>query len=195
MTAEYPTIGGPELAPIVLERIRAKVTERVSASVAAGLTVSARPPHGLVDHVAGAVALDVEAEIWTERLPPQRVAVDIDYEHPEAVGQGGTAIDVRYATWFDHFAATYRRRWWARLLGLRRYALRYTEVKVPYVVVAPVRCRHRVVVDIADTWRYPDPPGLPGEMVGPSVLVSSASGNAKRYGYDRLREAMDYRRW
>lgn len=101
------------------------------------------------------VAVDVVADILTEQLPPEIVTVLARYTHPEAIGRTGVAVDARFATWFDHFTATYRGRWWGRLLRLHKRKLRYTFVEVPYVISAPVECEHFVRVDVANSWTYP----------------------------------------
>lgn len=187
MTADRIT--ADEFVTHTLNRVRATLRSRAITGV---VLEHADIRH--LNHVADIIAVDIEAAMWEERLPPQRVADYITTEHPEAVGKTGVAHDIRFATWWDHFAETYRRRWWARLIGLRHRRTRYITVKVPYVITAPVSCRHYVTVDIADAWRFPNPPGIPGNVAGEAVLHSYA--NPMRHSalrVDHLAEGVDYR--
>jgi hypothetical protein len=140
------------LTRVILDQTRVQLRRYVSAQIAE--TVEVRPdPYGA--SVGDMIALDVITDLLTERLPPQTVTTHVHYRHPEAVGQPGTAVDARFATWLDHFTATYRGRWWARMLRLHKRPMRYTFVPVPYITSAAVDCNHKATVTILDTWRYP----------------------------------------
>lgn len=148
---EVPYVLRTELSPHIAERIT------LDPSIA--------------EREARRVALKITAGLLTETLPPERISHRIAREHPEAIGHRGTAADARFATWRDHFIATYRGRWWARLLRLHKREIRWQFVAVPYLVSRPVRCEHEVTVDVRAAWTYPRArPALDGERGGHPVL-------------------------
>lgn len=151
----YPDPLTEAVAAVVLERQRIQSRRYLSPQLAETLTVHAERKPGDRFAAADLIAVDVVHDILTEHLPAQTVTHRVRYQHPEAIGRRGYAVDARFATWLDHFAATYRGRWWGRLLRLHRRELRYTFVPVPYITSAPVECDHKVTVSILDQWRYP----------------------------------------
>lgn len=158
-----------EMHQVIVDRVRFGLQERVSRYVAEALRMSARPEETF--RFADLLVVRLETELLSERLPPKLIEHRIGYEHPEAIGQQGFAADSRFARPIDHFTAKYRGRWWGRLLGLRRREIRYQFVKVPYIVSAPVRCDHRVTVDVHAAWTYPKADMvLPADRFGMTVL-------------------------
>ncbi len=146
----YPEPILDHTARAVLESQRAQSRRYLSAHVAEHAKVAAN-----WTAAGDAIAIDVIHELLTERLPPQVVDHRVHYDHPEAVGRSAVTVDARFARWIDHFTATYRSRWWAKLLRLHKRKIEYQFVAVPYIVTAPVSCDHTVRVSILDTWRYP----------------------------------------
>lgn len=165
-----------EMHSVVVERARVALRQQVGPYVAESFRMEAERAPIMIDRYADSIALQIEAELLTEKLPPQRIEHRIGYEHPEAVGQPGVAVDSRFERPIDHFTAKYRGRWWGRLLGLNRREIRYQFVKVPYVVSVPVRCDHRVTVDVHAAWTYPKANMvLPAKDFGMTVLRSDAA--------------------
>lgn len=148
------TTGYDHLRPVILEQVRTHFRRYLSPWMAERIELGIAHPHD-GPATGDMIAMDIYAKIMTEKLPPQHVRHRVRYAHPEAVGAKGYAVDARFATWYDHFTATYRGRWWARLLRLHKRRLRYTFVPVPYITTQPVHCNHLVEVSILDSWRYP----------------------------------------
>lgn len=172
---------GPAVTQVIVDRMRFRLTERVSRYVAEELRVSARRDDRLLASFADTLALDVETAILTERLPPDVIEHRVRYEHPEAIGRPGVAVDARFATWRDHFTATYRGRWWGRLLRLHKREIRYQFVPVPYIVSAPVQCDHRVTATVRARWTYPKATMvLPADRFGPVVLDAATVDHEAR---------------
>jgi hypothetical protein len=157
-----------EMQRVIVDRARVRLRRNVSPYVAEGFAAAVeRDQSRFVDMLV----VSLETELLTEKLPPQRIEHRIGYEHPEAIGQQRFATDSRFARPIDHFTAKYRGRWWGRLLGLQRREIRYQFVKVPYIVSAPVRCDHRVTVDVHAAWTYPKADMvLPASDFGMTVL-------------------------
>ncbi len=173
------------LTSVLVEHARRRLRKLVSRNVADQLRISVDRFPGdpqYAHHFADVIAVDVETAVLTEKLPPQRITHRVRYEHPEAVGQQGVAADARHATWFDHFVATYRGRWWGRLLRLHRREVRYQFVPVPYIVSRPVHCDHEVTVDVHAAWTYPRATMvLPGDQFGHPVLAFDRADARSRY--------------
>lgn len=165
-----------EMQQIIVDKARVALRQQVSAYVADNLRMSFdRYGDTGVGRFADTITMSLETYLLTEKLPPQRITHRIGYEHPEAIGRPGVAVDSRFARPIDHFTARYRGRWWGRLIGLARREIRYTFVKVPYIVSAPVRCDHRVIVDVHAAWTYPKADMvLPAEQFGMTVLKADS---------------------
>jgi hypothetical protein len=161
-----------EMQRVIVERARVRLRQNVSPYVAERFAANVeRDGAGFADMLV----VDLETELLTEKLPPQRIEHRIGYEHPEAIGRQGFATDSRFARPIDHFTAKYRGRWWGRLIGLRHREIRYQFVKVPYIISAPVRCDHRVTVDVHAAWTYPRADMvLPASEFGMTVLKADS---------------------
>lgn len=144
---------GPAFTQVTVDRMRVGLQQRVGAYVAESLRMSMeRGTTVLADEWAARI----ETELLAERLPPTKLHDAASFTVP------------RFATWFDHFVATYRNRWWGR--PLRRHALRY--VDEPHT--------HRTEVVVLDRWTYPRATMvLPGRDFGHVVLKSQASWNQR----------------
>jgi hypothetical protein len=165
---------GPAFTQVIVDRMRVGLTQRVSGYVAESLRMSVdRYPESF----AGDLAMRIETELLTERLPPDVIHHRVKYTHPEAIGRQGFAVDSRFARPIDHFTATYRGRWWGRLLRLHKREIEYTFVKVPYIISAPVECDHRVTATVRAAWTYPRATAvLPGREFGHVVLKANDVG-------------------
>ncbi len=156
----------PETQQRILHRVRRKAGESISRQLVQRMGMETAV-HLIGDRVTQAVAV----EVLSEHLPPHTITHHVQYEHPEAIGQSGTAVDSRFARPIDHFTAKYRGTWWGRLLGLKRRKIEYQFVAVPYIVSAPVQCDHLVTVDVRASWTYPKADlVLPADQFGPVVL-------------------------
>jgi hypothetical protein len=160
-----------EMHSVIVERARVAIRQQLSPYVAESFRMEVERNPMVLDRYAGSIAMRVETELLTEKLPPERITHRINYKHPEAVGRQGFAADARFARPIDHFTAKYHGRWWGQLLGLRRRKVRYEFVKVPYIISAPVQCDHRVTVDVHAAWTYPRANMvLPADQFGMTVL-------------------------
>jgi hypothetical protein len=102
------------------------------------------------------LVIRMETSMLAETLPPLTLSESDRFTVP------------RFATWFDHFVATYRGRWWGR--PLRRHELRY--VDEPHT--------HRTTVDVRTRWTYPRADHvLPGREFGHVVLKADASWHTR----------------
>ena len=154
----------------MLQLVRHQAGQYISREFAERISLNGQH-HRFSEMIGEKLALSLTAEVLTEHLPPHTITHHVQYEHPEAIGRPGVAVDARFARPIDHFAATYRRRWWGRLLGLHRREIRYQFVPVPYLVSVPVQCDHQVTVDVRASWTYPNANlVLPAETFGPVVL-------------------------
>jgi hypothetical protein len=160
----YPTDG--TFSQHILDKARIKMQQRVGASVLESMRMSMDELVGMVGHE---LALNLEAYVLSEKLPPQRVQHRVEAVHPEAGGMDGYADDPRWATWRDHFWASHR-----RLARLFRRMPHTIMTPVRYRVAVPVKCRHDVTLNIEDVWTYPmSDTVLPG--YGHAVLKSAPS--------------------
>ncbi len=127
-----------------LTAVKVAVTEHVSREFADRLELNSA-----FDHVGRRVGLRVSAYVLSEELPPATLTDQASFTVP------------RFATWYDHFAATYRGRWWARLLRLDRREVRF--VDEPHT--------HTLTVAVRPRWTYPKADRvLPARDFGPTVL-------------------------
>ena len=81
------------------------------------------------------LTIQLKSQVLAHQLPPETYRQVVE----------GTAEDHRFATWWDHFKATYRSRWWMRW---RTWPIYYTRVQVPY--------RHTAEVVVRGHWSFPD---------------------------------------
>lgn len=138
------------MRPIIrLQSLKLATETRIGRGIADSMRVE-----DYEDGLTRDIVLRIEAAVMTEELPPQVVSVEVDYVHPEAVGQHGLTYDPRHATWVDHLLDTHKGRWWARLV-LRRRPVRYVQTPILRRIVAPVQCNHRASVPVRDRWTYP----------------------------------------
>lgn len=88
----------------------------------------------------GRSVLWIRSRVLSQRIPPQTI-------HQPA---SGWTDQQRFATWWDHFKATYRQRWWMRW---RRWAVHYTTDRIPF--------EGRTTIQIHGKWLMPYAPALP----------------------------------
>jgi hypothetical protein len=69
---------------------------------------------------------------------------------------------VRFATWWDHWKATYRGRWWMRW---RKWTVRYNIEHHPLTA--------KVVVDMTRYWTFPGADIYPSELGGPVPFIKN----------------------
>lgn len=137
---------------VVINEVREEYATRISRQMVESLTMRAYRDLVTQDLVAG-----LECKVLSETLPPQRIISDVTFSTP------------RFATWRDHFRATYRWRWWGRLLRLRE----------PQFIDEPLS--HVTQVDVAQRWTYPSADlVLPGREFGTPVLKTMTTWNASR---------------
>lgn len=173
----YDSVFAREAQSVVLERLRVGLRRTIGAHFAERIAFDFR--REVPDFLSDALVADVTAEVLAEKLPPHTITTRIGYEHPEAIGQPGVAVDARFERPIDHFTAKYRGRWWAPLLGLRRRPIRYQFVPVPYTVSRPVRCDHKVTTNVRASWTYPKANTvLPARDFGPVVLQTTTDSFA-----------------
>jgi hypothetical protein len=135
------------LAPItdeyhLLQQLRVGAQMHVGAHV-----VHHMRAEQLRDYVTDSLVYRLTSEVLAEALPPQRCTHVVEWTVP------------RLASWVDVLVATYRGRWWARLLRLHRRELRYVDEPI----------RHEVEVVVRDHWTYPQSDRVLPEL-GPHVL-------------------------
>jgi hypothetical protein len=129
-----------------IERLRYGLTQRVGPQFAASLRAETAR-----DYITEDIIVRLSGDLLAETLPPLKLIDSTAFTVP------------RFATWFDHFAATYRSRWWA--WPLRRHVVRY--VDEPHT--------HRTEVAVRNHWTYPRATRvLPGRDFGHVVLKSEA---------------------
>lgn len=130
-----------------IERLRVGVRQRISRQVAESMRLET-----FQDMITNDLVAAMMAELLAERLPPEHVDHTITFDAP------------RFATWREHFRATYRERWWGRLLRLR----------APRYIDEPIS--HTVRVDVRSHWTYPQATTvLPGRDFGHVVLRADTS--------------------
>lgn len=113
---------------------------------------------------------ELSTQLLAERLPPQYIHHTV--REQQTVTGSGTVSDLHFATWFDHFKATYAGRWWMRW---RMWTVRERQVVVPYAYQHELTCTHRVRISVQDFWTYPrDRVGVPPDLGAP-VLVSTVT--------------------
>jgi hypothetical protein len=142
---------------IRLEALKFAVQQSLPREIATGvgdtIRINTRMGEGFL---ADQLAMSMTANVLAETLPPLILKDATPFTVP------------RFATWFDHFVATYRSRWWGR--PLRRHVLRY--VDEPHT--------HRTEVGVRTRWTYPRATTvLPGRDFGHVVLKADAMWNAR----------------
>lgn len=150
MTFDWDTaVGdmGPPYREVLISKIYEGVQRRISRELVVRLS-----QHDFSSLVARDLVLELEAEVLAETLPPLTLTDRQTFATP------------RFATWVDHFVATYRQRWWGRLLRLREP--RYVDEPLTHTVTTEVRSR----------WTYPQATTvLPGDRFGHVVLKVDTS--------------------
>lgn len=147
----------PQYQEVRLEALKYAVQQRLPADIGVmvgdTLRIDARMGGGFL---AEELAMSLTASVLAETLPPLTLRDATPFTVP------------RFATWFDHFVATYRSRWWGR--SLRRHVLRY--VDEPHT--------HRAEVGVRTRWTYPRATTvLPGRQFGHVVLKADAGWDAR----------------
>lgn len=167
-----------EVHPVIVDRMRFGLEQRVSRYVAEALRMGTEAEAAAC---ADVVVMRMVTELLTERLPPHTISHRISYEHPEAIGRPGNAVDARFARPIDHFTAKYRGRWWARLLRMHKRKIEYIFIKVPYLISTPVQCHHTATTNVRAAWTYPTASMvLPGGDFGHPVLRADLLDTAVR---------------
>lgn len=108
-----------------------------------------------VQYIAEELALRLRGHVLAHQLPPQTRTTVVE----------GNTEDLRHATWWDHFKATHRGRWWMRW---RAWTINYTTVAVPY--------RHPVTVTVRDHWSFPDARIYPRALGAPVMITLTEVG-------------------
>jgi hypothetical protein len=152
-----------------------KVTAQRVLTEEAGHTLAAMADwqvRRLFDRWTGDVALSLTSRVLAESLPPAEVSHTVAGWAPLHVE--GTVPAARFATWWDHFKATYRGRWWMWLLRLDRRPVHYTwefhrwrydEDRQPW--------QRTVTVSVRNHWTYPRAAiALPPEFGGPVLATT-----------------------
>lgn len=118
---------------------------------------------------AGDVALSLTARVLAESLPPQEITHQVAGWTP--LHAEGTVPAARFATWWDHFKATHRGRWWMRWrhwpvhYTWEFHRWRYDEDRQPW--------RRTVTVSVRHHWTYPRAAiPLPPEFGGPVLATT-----------------------
>lgn len=142
--------GPPSMEHIALQRLKVGVRQELSREMAT--LASTAEFSSMIDHVTDRMVLQLRAHVLAEQLPPQTIQHRVRVE----------TKDPRFATWWDHFKATYQHRWW----------MRWREWDVQ-TVRTPVVVERTVCVSVRDHWTYPRAGiALPSEFGSP-VLVST----------------------
>lgn len=135
---------------------RADVTLSV-LKFSADVPIGAGVRESLRVEMIGHETMRVTAGLLAEDLPPKVLDDVMPFTVP------------RFATWFDHFCATYRGRWWGWLLGLDKREIRYINES----------WSHRTTVKVRDRWTYPRAERIaPARDFGHVVLKSAANLSA-----------------
>jgi len=130
---------------VTVQRLRYAIQQRIGRQVAESLRVEE-----YADVLTGDIVAALEVGLFAEQLPPTHLDDVVEFEVP------------RFATWRDHFAATYRQRWWGRWLREPRFI--------------DETHSHRTRVDVLTRWTYPRATTvLPGRDYGHVVLKSDAA--------------------
>lgn len=103
------------------------------------------------DYLTDQIVMDMCARVLAEQLPPQTIDYAVRVE----------TTDPRFATWWDHYKATHRARWWMRW---RSWSVAYVDT-----IVAIDRI---VTVAVRDNWTYPRAAVRMPDHFGAPVLVS-----------------------
>lgn len=145
----YATLG----RQIRLDMLKVAVAQRIGAQAAHQLAVRAERGDTVL---ADELVVRLESFLLAEELPP----IGLDDVESFTVP--------RFATWWDHWKATHREKWW--MWALRDFGwmktIRY--VDEPH--------RHRTHVKVRTRWTYPRATTvLPADRFGHVVLKSDAS--------------------
>lgn len=125
--------------------LRHRLERRIGRQIAQSLVVEDRVRNWVSDDIVMAF----EVDLLNEELPPATLRDAARFEVPH------------FASWRDHFAATYRQRWWGRWLPQPRFV----DGTVAHETVVTVRAR----------WTYPRATRiLPGRDFGHPVLRTDA---------------------
>ncbi len=130
-----------DLDIVLLERVRATVRADLGPAVAD--TVRLVKILDLMVH-------ELSVDVLSDRLPPAEIHHTVRAK--QTVTVDGTVTYDRFATWWDHYKATYRGRWWMRW---RRWNVRTVKEAHPYTVTRDIRCKHHVTVDLERYRTYP----------------------------------------
>lgn len=110
-------------------------------------------------YLVDTLTVELRAHVLAHQLPPETVV---------AVVSGDTEAK-RFATWWDHFKATYRARWW---MLWRRWDINYTTVKVPY--------EHLTNVTVRGAWTFPEARIYPPELGAPVYVTITEPMHRRR---------------
>lgn len=129
----------------------------------------------------GRMALELRTMVLAEQLPPQTVQHTV--RGTARLRVTGEVHAPRHATWLDHWKDTYRQRGWARLIGSRRWRVRYIET--------PHRWRHdetrpyveHVAVPVRTYWKRPKAPAVQLPEWGEPVLTVMVDEPARGTGW------------
>lgn len=147
---DSPEWYGPAYRTVALERLAYAVRQAIGAElVSAGIAA----PEVILEREAHRLVVQLRGHVLAERLPPQQVTADYSGEVEVA----------RYATWWDHYKATFRGRW---RMSWRRWGIRYRWCRYPYRGVAKVAVR--------TYWTYPQARTPLPEEFGSPVMVAVA---------------------
>lgn len=106
-------------------------------------------------HLAESMSYELRAGLLADKLPPQRVTHRVNDTHTVTFPR----------TWWDHFKAAYRRRWWMRW---RDWHVEHEQHHYT--------CDHKVVVDIEGHWTYPEATVPLPQDFGNGVYVAIVNG-------------------
>lgn len=129
-----------QILNILTVKTQQALTEEGLHHAAAALTGSY-----VIDRAIRRAHLILRTELAVEHLPDQAMPFTVR----------GVQSYPTWLTWFDHFKATYRLRWWVRW-WVRRHPPRYrwTEVTVNQHITVPLRA----------AWKFPYIPVTPADL-------------------------------
>jgi hypothetical protein len=96
--------------------------------------------------------LDLSTYLLTEKLGEERIVEERVVDHE----------CIRFASWYDHWKATYRGRWWMRW---RRWEVRYN------IEHHPIKAR--IEVDMTKHWTFPEADIVPAELGSPMGYITN----------------------
>lgn len=106
----------------------------------------------MLSRVIEPMMLELATYLLTEKLGEERIVEERVVDHE----------CLRFATWWDHFKATYRTRWWMRW---RRWEVCFN------IEHRPIRAR--VEVDMTKHWTFPEANIVPAELGRPMGYITN----------------------